>query len=323
DHTDSDGYAESLWTLGYEKDHVMKIYVFDEQYKPRQTYVYANTDVDIATRWVSNIDFPILYGREIDLYGRVLESNHFVTFSDGSSEDTKIIFSKIAEETFHEILQAFNIQDVEELGIIDSDINTKAKIFSNKEMQFPYEGFAYNNGYVVWSLDSHSYIVDNLGIEHYRRVIKHETMHLIQFLYGLDNLPEVWTDVWFSEGIATYISENYPPIANSDEFNEWLIEHYNTNPVSIHVWDDLSVPAAYSTPYYPAFALAVRYLLHENGHGKTYEDVKQMYKYMSSSQNGFAEAFEIYMGMSLEYYEENFFDLIAEFFNTIEPDTYK
>jgi len=312
--TDNEGLSEIEWTLGTAPDHILKVYVDDLMYTAEPVYVYAQTDLAIETKWISNINFPRLFDKNVAHDNRILESNHFLVFSDGSSDEAKIRFSKMAEETFYEIMQAFHIQSGEELGILNWDKTTKIKIFSNINTNFPYGAFAFNTGYVSYALDSQTYLqLPDLYKENYRRDVKHETMHLLQFLLGLDNLPNLWPDVWFSEGISVFISNNRIPPANIPELNEWRQVPGNENPIRVHDWHNLPIPENQGGRYYPMFGLAVKYLLHEKGHGKTYDDVLDMYKYMASSYLGFPDAFEKYMGMSLKYYEDNFFTLITDF----------
>ena len=64
------------------------------------------------------------------------------------------------------------------------------------------------------------------------------------------------------------------------------------------------------------FGLAVEYLLSENGQGKTTGDVLDMYRWMFDTEEGFARAFELHMGMSLQYYEDNYWDLITAWLST-------
>ena len=70
----------------------------------------------------------------------------------------------------------------------------------------------------------------------YRKTVKHEAVHVISFLSGLDNLPRIWPDVWFSEGIAVYVSQNVPPIESLARLNEWREVPGNENPIKIHDW---------------------------------------------------------------------------------------
>jgi hypothetical protein len=62
------------------------------------------------------------------------------------------------------------------------------------------------------------------------------------------------------------------------------------------------------------FGLAVRYLLDDAGMGKSFADVKEMYLDMRKTSS-FRESFEKFLGISVEYYEEHFFELIHDFFN--------
>ena len=310
-YSDKDGCAQTFWTLGNGSEHIMKVTISDRDYSGESVYVFAQTTVDLNLGWVTDVSFPRLYDRDIAHDNRILESNHYLIFSDGSSDDAKVRFAMMAEETFYEVMQAFHIHSSEELGILQYNRNTKPKLFSNVDTVFPYGGFAFNTGYVYYAFDSQTYLQ---WPEHlktiYRADIKHETVHIVQFLVGMDNLPNLWPDVWFSEGLAVYISNNRPPPANLQELNEWLQIPENDNPIKVHEWEDYPYGGR---RYYQMFGLAVKYLIHENGHSRTTIDVLDMYRYMASSRNGFADAFEKFMGMSLQYYEDNYWDLITDF----------
>ena len=82
--------------------------------------------------------------------------------------------------------------------------------------------------------------------------------------------------------------------------------------LSIFVYCNKNFPVPNNGDYYPMFELAVEYLLDEKGLGKTFLDVKNMYKDMLLT-GSFAISFQKFMGISLKYYEDNFFDLIEEF----------
>lgn len=96
------------------------------------------------------------------------------------------------------------------------------------------------------------------------------------------------------------------------QMGEWRIPEDHINPISIHEWADFPLPNERTGEYYPMFGLAVRYLLDENGQGKTILDVKAMFNDMLTTRD-FATSFETYMGMSVGYYEENFFALMESF----------
>jgi len=58
--------------------------------------------------------------------------------------------------------------------------------------------------------------------------------------------------------------------------------------------------------------LAVRYLLDKKGQRKTVSDVKRMYEALKNGDS-FNDAFENNMGISVDYYEKHFFELIFNF----------
>ncbi len=99
--SDSSGLVEIHWTLGNGPEHVLKAAIHDEDFSGEPVYVFAQTEVDVELKWTSGIEFPRLFGREIAHDNRVLESNHYLLFSDESRDDAKVRFAKIAEETLH------------------------------------------------------------------------------------------------------------------------------------------------------------------------------------------------------------------------------
>jgi hypothetical protein len=90
------------------------------------------------------------------------------------------------------------------------------------------------------------------------------------------------------------------------------------NPVSVETWYDFPQEivddAAQVGRYYLFFELAFRYLVDPEGHGKTLLDVKNMYLDIREGLT-FEETFENRLGMSVDYYETNFFDIIVEYLN--------
>ena len=84
------------------------------------------------------------------------------------------------------------------------------------------------------------------------------------------------------------------------------------NPVAIHQWGNFPVPYERTGEYYPAFSLAVRYLLDSRGADRTLLDVKAMFADMVSN-GSFAPAFAGTFGMTVDEYEQRFPDLIADY----------
>ena len=89
----------------------MKVSIADQDYSAESAYVLAQTEIDIDFNWISNVSFPTrLYETDVEHDNRTLETDHYLIFSDGSSDHAKVRFAKIAEETLHEVLEAFHLQ---------------------------------------------------------------------------------------------------------------------------------------------------------------------------------------------------------------------
>ena len=174
------------------------------------------------------MDFRDIDNEKIEHDDRILETDDFLIFSDASSDEIKIIYSEMAERAFEEIKQAFKIQSSEELGILNDDRSTKITIFSDRYLD--HSNMAFPTGFLLIALDSPVASSWFGGDESqlrdwYQRTIKHETMHVMQWLFGLDwdsRLPwsqrwgRTWPEFWFSEGIAEYISGgSFNPIKNT------------------------------------------------------------------------------------------------------------
>lgn len=310
--TDSDGLAEVLWTLGTGPDYILKVSLAGRDYTAEAVYVYADTELRLETQWISHGPFHIEVAR-VEHDGRVLESNNFLTFSDASSDDVKMIYATMAEESFYELKQEFEIASSEELGIQSTDKYSKMTIYCNRYLD--HRQLAFPLGFFLYGPDSPVFLAWPEYIQvRFRNEVKHETMHVLQWLLGLGGAQgDRWPEVWFTEGIAEHISGGaFDPVTSLAQVEQWRLPEDHTNPISIHEWADLPLPDARSGEYYPMFGLAVRYLLDENGRGKTILDVKAMFNDMLTTRD-FATSFETYMGMSVEYYEENFFSLIENF----------
>ena len=266
------------------------------------------------SQWISGIPF-IINNDTLSHDNRIYESQHFLTFSDGSSDDVKRQYSRMAEESFSELLQAFEITSSTELGITGRQ--SKITIYSDRCLNHTPMAFAY--GFIIGALDSpvyHSW--PDWQRERYRNTVKHETMHVLQFFLGLTyerlDLAER-PETWFTEGIAEYVSGGAAiPVTDLDQVTEWQTDEDHINPISIHSWSDFPVSDARTGEYYPMFGLAVEYLLDERGQGKTLLDVKRMFEDLSRGGCFFTEAFEAHMGISVPYYESYFFSLITDYF---------
>jgi len=271
-------------------------------------------------RWVSDIPFTysIGYGDvTVPHDNRIYETTNYLIFSDASSDIVKITTSITAEEKLGELKQAFDISNSAELGITDQ--NTKIMMYLNRNDMSLSSRF-FPCGMIIYSLDSpwwqnfEATSDPPMSAEDcFHRVVKHELMHVFQHLLGLglDGYDD-WPDVWFTEGIAEYVCcGTFTSFTSISDVNSWAASEDHINPISIHKFTDYPIPLERVGEYYPMFHLAVRYLLSDKGAGKKLSDVKLMYGALRNGDS-FTDAFETYMGMSLDYFEDNFYSLIPE-----------
>ncbi len=311
--TDGNGEASVAWRIGVGPDQILKASLTNDDAAAYAVYIYANSRLSSAFGWTQGIDF-FAYGRKYDHDNRILESPHFLVFSDSSSDDARVVFSKMAEESLAELLQTFAVASADDLGVHFADRGSKIKVYSIKDAVIDQVAFRF--GYLLYGHDSANF--RRWGGDDFwlRREIKHETTHVMQWLFGLDprgTVGEPWPEVWFTEGFAEYASGGaFPPISNLEQWEDWCGRSDHGNPVAIHQWGNFPVPYERTGEYYPAFSLAVRYLLDSRGAGRTLLDVKAMFADMVN-EGRFAPAFARTFGMTVDEYEQRFPDLIADY----------
>jgi hypothetical protein len=277
--------------------------------------------------WVSGIPFWISYGQggeNVPHDDRIYESRNFLTFSDASSDEVKVLYSQIAEQALAEIMEAFEVDSSEELGVLEHDRSTKITIYSDRYLE--HANLAFNRGFLLIAMDSpiasQFFGGDSARFQAwYRRDVKHETMHVMQWLLGLDWEPSwpwparvgrTWPEFWFSEGMSEYMSGGaFPVMESMAQVNAWRQQADHVNPISVVRSTDAPVPDSRIGEYYPMFGLAVRYLLDEDGLGRSVLDVKELYLDMQTTVD-FRESFERVMGLSVEDYEDQFYERVAE-----------
>jgi len=140
----------------------------------------------VPGHWVSDIPFIINHvGLEVVHDNRIYESEHILTFSDASSDEYKIRFATYAERAFSELMQSFKISSARELGIVDQ--NTKLTVYTIKNLQTMQMAFPY--GFLLFGEDSQNYMQWPLEMKYrFYREVKHEMMHVFQFLFGVQTV---------------------------------------------------------------------------------------------------------------------------------------
>lgn len=318
--SDSIGMADIVWILGSETDNFLEITVAERGYIAEPLLLsavtkQANEVLLLSFRWLETHEFQfphVLPPYYVEYDGRVLESNHFLTFSDASTDDIRLEFAALAEISFLEILEEFGIQNGNELGIVDTQ--SKVKIYTRKNFDEQPRQYTFSYGFFLYGKDSewmNIWYPDGY-YKRFNNEIKHEVMHMVQYLMGVHYHM---CDDWFMEGIAEEISGGaHIPITTAAQLEAWLTNPtYHVNPIDIRTWKDYPNPYLETSPkYYPMFHLIMSYLLSERGLGKSYADVKRMFEEIAVTNN-FNQAFHNNFGITTESLKESLFQRLRQF----------
>lgn len=240
--------------------------------------------------------------------GSPWESEHFVIYSDGASEEARMALAQLAEEA---------LLDIKTLLAIDNDDillfppgQTKIDIYAYKN-RYPsaWGGWAYYGGLLIFSPDHPERTsFGHTEPEIYIPTLRHEVTHVVESLLKASNNPE-WVDVWFTEGLAEVLSGGTAGgrIADRQTFLDLWNRYGSLNPIAMHRYGYPDIENVAYEYYYPMFQLAVEYLVDEHGLGKTMGDVRDL---LVDIHTGvlFPDAFRDRFGMSLSEYESQFFD---------------
>lgn len=242
--------------------------------------------------------------------GNPWETENIVIYSDGAGEDARQALAVLAEETLSDIKVLFAI-DNNDLFLFPPG-QTKIDIYAYKN-RYPSDwgGWAYYGGLLIYSLDHPERTsFGHTEPEIYNPTLKHEVMHVVESLLKASNNPDL-VDVWLTEGIAEAVSGGTAGgrITDLQKFNELRNQYGSWNPIAMHRYGYPKIEGIVYYYYYPMFQLAVEYLVDENGHGKTMNDVKDL---LLDVRNGvpFSTSFQNRFGMTLADYESQFFVLM-------------
>ena len=149
--------------------------------------------------------------------------------------------------------------------------------------------------------------------ERYPNSVKHELVHVIQLIMGVGINGTPAPDAWFTEGLAEYMSGgSVTPIESPESLETWLNNPQTVNPITVKTAEDLNGLILSPRFYYPVFGLAVEYLLESSELDNDVLEVKEMFEDMHVTRS-FSESFRTHMGISLDYFHDNFDNLLREY----------
>jgi hypothetical protein len=248
--------------------------------------------------------------------GVPVESDHFIVYSNYSSQLARAEVSARAEALWPEILEHYAVED-SDFTWLDAYDSHKIHLFADYGVMNQ-SGLAYRDGAIMRAVDHANY--DQFYTEEsYRRVLKHEISHVVEFLLIGTFVHRQANDVWLREGGATYSGGAGSPIDTVAKLDAWRAAMANVpgagNPIGVHVWSDFpaEILAANRTiEYYPLFQLATRILVEPEGNGTTMADLVALYDDLGAGVD-FPTAFQSRFGISLVQFELAFFTIAESF----------
>lgn len=230
----------------------------------------------------------------------------FKVYSDGASYALKLQSLEFADRMFSEILNQFSFDDLDALKLPPEN-NSKINVYIDTNHEV-------NVAYAYWGtifITVHTPVLDT---SRYKYLFKHELTHEFEFL-----IEEYWnlgTDVWFREAIAIYCGGGFNYMKTVDDLEAWINENESFpgkgNPVMIHAWEDFPAGSDITGYYCKVFDITMKYLLDPKGLNKSIQDVLNVF-YKVGDGNSFSDAFEENFGLSLEVFEEEYYDRMTAY----------
>jgi hypothetical protein len=255
---------------------------------------------------VAMVDEGSWYSREPWPHdGNPIESTNFVVYSDAASTEARREVATVAEDVWAELLDELSIEP----GVLRyPEGRDKIDIYAYHDYDpEDWGGRAYYGGLLVWSPDHHQ---RQTGNNHLSPVLKHELVHVIQWLItGGESRP---VDTWFIEGLPLVLAGDTTPIRGLDQLDRLTAEYGTTSPISIKSYSQITSPKAGEHFHYPMFHLAVEYLVNDDGQGRSPEDMTDMLIDVAEGAS-FQAAFENRMGLPLDDFENEFFSLMSAY----------
>jgi hypothetical protein len=247
--------------------------------------------------------------------GNPLEGENFVIYSDAASMEARQYLLEICEDELKTIKERLGITDMSIFKFPEGH-NNKIHIYAYRNYApTSWGGQAYYGGYLIYSPDNPERTKwGDTAPEYYEPVIQHEIMHVIQTLIVGDNYERVYA--WFTEGLAIEISDNifYTNIDTREKLDDLISAYEMRNPISIKYSLDMptNIENISTFYYYPMFWLSVRYLTDPDGQGRSFNDVRDVLIDVGN-ETPFDSSFETRFGISLDDFEDQFFDLMYDY----------
>ena len=231
-------------------------------------------------------------------------------YSDGASYSLKQQCLEFAERMFEDVLDQFSFDKYDDLQFPPEN-NSRINVYIDTD-------HGVNVAYAYYGTIFITIKTSSLDTSRYTYLFKHELTHEFEFL--IEGQVNLGTDMWFREAIAIYCGGGFDYIKTVEDIEDWIQENNNYpgkgNPIMIHVWDDFPEGADPHWYYCKAFDITMKYLLDPLGLNKSIQDVLNVF-YDVRDGSAFGDAFENNFGLSLEVFEEEYYDRIKAYLEAI------
>jgi hypothetical protein len=238
-------------------------------------------------------------------------ASFLTVYSDAASPALKKEVAQIAEERLQQILQLFDFHHPEDFLLPPGYSDLSIYINRNHSENI---NWAYWGGFII---TIRSPDLSGRWRNYTIYTVRHELLHDFEFL--IEGRPGLGTDMWFREGLATYVGcledIGWDTIDTLQELEAWVAQNQGLpgggNPIPIHENEDVPTGADLHQ-FYRLFELVVRYLLEEDGLGRSFQDVLGTF-YDARAGIPFAVSFPARFGIGLAELEEGLFERLRAY----------
>lgn len=246
--------------------------------------------------------------------GHPYSSRYCMVYSDDASSEMKQQMAEIADERFRQIMQLFSFHNVSAFRYPPG--GAKIEIYINRN-HTENIAWAYWGGFII-TIRSPEIIGHWYNYTVY--TARHELTHIFEFL--IEGREVLGSDVWFKEGIAVHVGclehTGWQTINSISELESWISQNQNVpgqgNPIKIHQNEDFP-PGADRHQYYRFFELAMRYLLDNQGMGKSLHDVMNLFYDLRDGKSFFV-SFQDNFGIIVSDFEDEFYSRMRTYLSS-------
>jgi len=260
-------------------------------------------------RWVTGIPLTSSVVADYRHDGSILESPHFLTYSDAVGAKGRLMYAEMAERAFTDVLAFFQLPAGEPLGMNPADVSTKFQLVFN--LWEDRQQRSYRFGFLLHALGS-PYCVSSP--EGYAAMVEHETIHVFQARL----MGEYWNVVppWFKEGLAEHGAAWFGRIETAEQLHHALgvLAEFGLDPATMDLAALVGTSGDVNAAAYRMWGLIFRYLMDTKGLNRSQADLLALFEDVRSGTRSFRSAFEAHMGVSTDVLEANAADWLEDLF---------